>query len=174
MKTFTFLAFMLAVPLAGFAQSKSLDDIFSKFENKDGVTSVNISKDMMEFVSQMDSMDSKSRRLLSKISHVKILVLEHASMEDKSNFNLMAKSLPLSDYKELMVMKLNNQNIKMLLRENQGKVSEFLLLVTGDKEPAIISIRGNIDPKDIGKLSSGMHMKAFEYLTHLNKEKKTN
>lgn len=174
MKTITLSAFMLAVSLAGFAQSKSLDDMFSKFENKNGVTSVNISKDMMEFVAQMDSMDSKSRNFLSKISQVKILVLNQASMDDKSSFNLMAKSLPLSDYKELMVVKENNQNIKMMLRENQGKVSEFLLLVTGDKEQVILSIRGNIDPKDLKKLSSRMHMKGFEYLAHLNKGKKTN
>lgn len=172
MKTITFFALMLVVPLAGFAQSKSLDDIFNKFENKEGVTSVNISKDMMGFVAQMDSTDSKCKNILSKIGQVKILVFEHASMEDKSNFNSMAKSLPLSDYKELMVVRENNQSIKMLLRENQGKVSEFLLLVIGEKEPVIISIRGNIDPKDLGKLSSGMHMKGFEYFAHLEKGKK--
>ena len=84
----------------------------------------------------------------------------------------MAKSLPLSNYKELMVVKENNQSIKMLLLEDQGKVSEFLLLVTGEKEPVLISIRGNIDPKELGKLSSGMHMKGFEYLAHLDKGKK--
>ena len=172
MKTITFFAFLMAISLTGFGQSKSLDDIFSKFENKDGVTSINISKDMMGLVAQMDSNDVKCKNFISQIKQVKVLVFEHASIEDKSSFNSMAKSLPLSNYKELMVVKENNQSIKMLLLEDQGKVSEFLLLVTGEKEPVLISIRGNIDPKELGKLSSGMHMKGFEYLAHLDKGKK--
>ena len=172
MKTITFFAYFLLISLVGFAQGKSMDEIFNKFENKEGVTSVNISKDMMGLVAQMDSNDVKCKNFISQISQVKILVFEHASIEDKTSFNSMAKSLPLSDYKELMVVRENNQNIKMLLRENQGKVSEFLLLVTGEKEPVIISIRGNIDPKELGKLSSGMHIKGCEYLAHLDKGKK--
>lgn len=169
MKTITFLTLLFLLPLAGIAQNKQLDDIFGKFENSPGVTSVSISKDMMNFVAQIDSEDVKCKNLLSQIAKVRILAFQKASPEIKSDFHAMVKSLPLSDYKEMMVVKDKGQNIKILLKESQGKVSEFLLLVTGDKEPVMVSIVGNIDPKELGKLSSDINLNGFKYFAHINK-----
>jgi hypothetical protein len=172
MKTITFLTLMLLISVKGFAQNKPVDDIFNKFENKEGVTSVHITKNLMGLAAQIDSSDLKCRKLFSQIDFVRILVFEHANANDKSTFNSLVKSLPLTDYKELMVVKKNDQLIQILMNENQGKVSDFLLLVTGEKEPAMINIRGNINPKDLGKLSSEMHVNGMGYLACLNKGKK--
>ena len=170
MKTIALYIFLLFVVLPGKAQNKAIDDIFSKFEGKNGVTSVNISKDLMSMVAQMDSNDVKAKDLFAQIGAVKILAFEKATPDDKVAFENMVKALPLGDYKELMVVKDKDNNVRMLSKQNQGKISEFLLLVTGGNEPVLISITGNIDLKDLGKLSSCMKMEGFQHLAKLNKK----
>jgi hypothetical protein len=165
---FSLFLLMLALPCT--AQNKAIDDIYNKFEGKNGVTTVNISSDMMKLVAQMDSNDVKAKDLFGQISGVKILTFDKAQPEDKVAFESMVKVLPLSDYKELMVVKEKNNNVRMLLKENQGKISEFLLLVTGGNEPVLISISGNINPKELGKLTRCMNMKGMEHLAKLNKK----
>lgn len=171
MKTIAFYLVMLVFALPCAAQNKSIEDIFSKFEGKNGVTSVNISKDLMNMAAQMDSNDNKAKALFGQISGVKILAFEKATPDEKVSFENMVKALSLSDYKELMVVKEKENSVRMLSKENQGKISEFLLLVTGGNEPVLVSITGNIDPKELGKLSSYMKMDGFQHLAKLNHKK---
>ena len=171
MKTISLYVFLLILSIPCKSQNKAIDDIFSKFDGKNGVTTVNITKDLMNLAAQMDSSDVKAKDLFGQISGIKILTLEKALPEDKVAFETMVKSLPLNDYKELMVVKEKDNNVRMLLKENQGKISEFLLLVTGGNDPVLISIVGNIDPKELGKLAGCMKMDGFEHLAKLNNKK---
>ncbi|HEY4789358.1 MAG TPA: DUF4252 domain-containing protein [Bacteroidales bacterium] len=170
MKTIFLYAFLLILSIPCKSQNKAIDDIFNKFDGKDGVTTVNISKDLMKLATQMDSSDVKAKDLFGQIGGVKILTFEKAKPEDKVAFDSMVKSLNVSDYKELMMVKEKDNNVRMLLKENQGKITEFLLLVTGGNDPVLISIVGSIDPKELGKLSGCMKMNGFEYLAKLNKK----
>ena len=158
----------MAIP--GKAQSKAIADIFNKFEGRNGVTSVNINKDLMNLAAQMDSNDVKAKDLFAQIAGVKILAFEKAKPEDKVEFTAMIKNLQLDGYKELMVVKEKDNNVQMLSKENQGRITEFLLLVTGGNDPVLISISGNIDPKELGKLSSCMKMDGLQHLAKLNKK----
>jgi len=170
MKTISFYLFLLMLAIPCTAQNKAINDIFSKFDGKNGVTTVNISKDLMGLAAQMDSNDLKAKDLFAQINGVKILTFEKAQPEDKVAFETMAKALPLNEYKELMVVRDKDQNVRMLLKESQGRISEFLLLVTGGNNPVLISISGNIDPKELGKLSSLMKMDGMQHLAKLNKK----
>jgi hypothetical protein len=170
MRTFIILTSFALISITGFGQNKDIDNIFNKFDGKNGVTSVNITKDMMNLVAQMDSSDFKAKDLLAQISRVRILAFENAVPEDKVSFETMVKSLPLKDYKELMVVKEKEMNVKMLSLESQGRIAEFLLLVTGGNHQALVSITGNIDPKQLGKLPEFMKMHGCEQLAKLGKK----
>jgi hypothetical protein len=165
-----FLSFVL-ISITGFGQNKDIDNIFNKFEGKNGVTSVNITKDMMNLAAQMDSSDLKIKDLVSQISGIRILAFEGAATpEDKVSFDNMVKSLPINDYKELMVVKEKDMNVKMLSKESHGRIAEFLLLVTGGNHQAMVSIAGNIDPKLLGKLPECVKMHGCEQLAKLDKK----
>jgi hypothetical protein len=170
MKTITLYILLLMLAMPGKAQNKAIEDIFAKFEGKNGVTSVNISKDLMNLAAQMDSSQNKAKELFNQIGGVKILAFEKATPEDKVAFVNMVNALTLTDYKELMVIKEKDNRVRMLSKENKGKISEFLLLVTGGNDPVLISIVGNIDPKELGKLSSFMKMDGMQHLAKLNRK----
>lgn len=169
LKTVSLFVLLVIMSIPGNSQNKSIDDIFKKFDGKNGITTVNISKDLMNLAAQMDSADNKAKNLFAQISGLKILTFEKALPEDKAAFESMVKDLPLNDYKELMVVREKDQNVKMLLKENNGRITEFLLLVTGGNEPVLISIGGNIDPKELGKLAGCMKLNGMEHLAKLNK-----
>jgi len=172
MRTIIFFTCLTFISLTGLAQNKDIENIFNKFEGKNGVTSVNITKDMMELAAQLDSGDLKIKDLVSQITGAKILALEgEAAAEDKVSFDNMIKSLNLENYKELMVIKEKDTNVKMLSKDNNGRIQEFLLLVTGGKDRVLISIIGNIDPKMLGALHEIMNMKGCEALVKLDKKK---
>jgi hypothetical protein len=171
MKTIIIFICFALLTVTGFGQNKDIDNIFNKFEGKNGVTSINITKDMMELAAQLDSGDLKVKDLIAQISSVKILALENdATPEDKVSFNNMVKSLSLNDYKELIVVKEKDTDVKMLSKDIKGKIVEFLLLVTGGKDQVLVRIDGNIDPKLLGKLSQCVNMKGCEQLAKLDKK----
>jgi hypothetical protein len=150
-----------------FAQNAKLDDIFNKFQDKDGITSVILTGDMMKFASQVTEKDS-TLNFVKNINKVRILSLEKATAQDIVNFEGMVKDIPLAGYKELMIVRENDNNVRMLARENAGSWSDFLLIVVGKKDHALIDIQGSISPKDLQSLSKTMHING---MAHVNKLK---
>lgn len=149
-----------------FAQNNKLDEIFNKFEGKEGITSVNISGDMMKFASEIDSKDS-GMSALKNITQVRILSLEKAIAQDIVAFENMLKEVPLNNFKELMVVKENKNNVRMMAQENQGRWSDFILIVTGGDDHALIHIQGSVAPKDLQALSKSMHINGMACVNKL-------
>ncbi len=169
MKTFISIAFIfLIMSTVSIAQNKDVDYIFKKFEGKKGVTSVNISNFMIGLASLFASKDSSAKAILSQLRDFRILAFDEASNEDKESFNTMVKSLSLSGYKELMVVRDKENIVKMVIRENHGKISEFLLLATDTSNPVIIQINGNIDPKKLAELSACSGISGMQHLALIN------
>lgn len=166
MKSITVSIVMLFATIGLFAQNNKLDEIFNKFEGKEGITSVNISGDLMKFASEIESKDS-GMAALKNITGVRILSLEHAAAQDIVDFDKMLKEVPLNNFKELMVVKENNNNVRMMALENQGRWSDFILMVSGGKDHALIHIQGSVAPKDLHALSKSMHVNGLASVNKL-------
>jgi hypothetical protein len=81
------------------------------------------------------------------------------------------KVLPSSSYKEMMVVKEKDQDIKFMAKESKGKVVELLLIVSGKESNALISIQGEeIDMKNISKLTQGMNIQGMENLDKMEEK----
>lgn len=71
-----------------------------------------------------------------------------------------------------MVVKEKDSDVVFLAREVKGVIVELLLIVSGEdsSDNAMISIQGEIDLKNIAKLSQGMGIDGFEKLEELEEE----
>jgi hypothetical protein len=167
MKTITLTIGMLIASASIFAQNNKLDDIFNKFQGKDGITSVLISSDLIKFASEMGANDSNDMGALKNITQVRILAFDNAIAQDIVSFDNMIKELSLNDYKELMIVKENKENIRMLAKEGQGRWSDFLLIVTGDKDHALINVQGSLSPKELHGLSKSMNVKGMAFVNKI-------
>ena len=77
--------------------------------------------------------------------------------------------LPRSEYKEMMVVKDEGEDVQFLAHEENGKITEFLLIVSGGGEDALIAIQGNIDLESIASIAKGLDMPGLEKLEDVKK-----
>ena len=170
--------FIMLMTITGLsAQVKSsVEKLFDQYAGQDGYTTVYISKymfDMFRTASEKNQADKdEMERVLSKLDGIKILVKEADSLHPDAGINFykeLMKELPVKEYKELMVIKEHGTDVKFLVKENDDRISELLLVTGGPKENVLISITGDIDLKSISSLSKAMNIEGMENLDKINK-----
>lgn len=154
-----------------FSQSP-VDKLFDKYSGKDGFTTVYITQYMFEMFKNVNTSDKEFDDLVKNLKSIRILSVEDkkAIPANTNFFKEVMKELPLNEYKELMVVKEKDQELKFLIKENQGRISE-LLLVSGGKDNALICIQGNIDMKSLAKLSKNLNINGMKPLEKMDKDK---
>lgn len=149
----------------------AVDKIFNKYAGKDGYTTVVINSFMFKFLSNIETDDPEYesfKKATSGIESIRILT------QDGSGSVGFGKELldilPRKEYQELMVVKEADEDVVFLIKENQGKVTEFLLVVSSkDGDDALIVITGNIDMESISSIASGLDLPGMENLEGLDK-----
>jgi hypothetical protein len=152
----------MLIPLWGIAQDNSpIDKLFNKYANKEGFSTVNISGKLLNFASKMDDSNSKESAMLDKISGIRILSVEDKDLNKGLNFYKELEAdgfFKNNSYESLMEVTDKNEVVRFYGRSgDKGKLSE-LLLVVGGNDNTLISIRGVIDPEDIGKITGSLDL----------------
>ena len=170
MKTIAFFTTLLVLTVSAGAQSL-MDKVFDKYSEQDGFTTVYISKYMFDMFRNNDA-DQKTQddfaRVMGTLNSIRILTTDDdpATPVPVDLYQEIMKILPSNVYKEIMVVKDKDSNVRFYAREANNKVAELLLVIGGKegKGSAIISIQGDIDMKNISKLGSAMHVEGMENL----------
>jgi hypothetical protein len=177
MKKLTLLVALIVSPMLISAQNA-----FDSFENEKDVSSVVVTKNMFKLLSKidLDSNDPEVKEymdLVDNLDYIKIYTTENAEVAkrmDASVASYVKKSKGLS---ELMRVKDDGKNIKFYSKEgkNENFVSELLMHLTGqidgDNRTVIMSITGEIDLKQISKLTSELNVPGSENLKDIHKNK---
>lgn len=156
------LIVVLLIPLWVMAQDNSpIDKLFNKYANKEGFTTVNISGKLLSLANSFADKKDDELEILNKISGIRVLSVEDSIMNQKLNFykELDADGFFRNNkYEVLMEVTDKNEVVRFYGRSgSNGKLSE-LLLVVGGSSNTLISIRGVINPEDIGKLTGSLNM----------------
>jgi hypothetical protein len=112
--------------------------------------------------------------LQSKITSLRILVSEKESRAGSAVPDFKTEVYDKLDkqvYKEMMTVKESDQNVMILLKENGGKISEILLLVTGKNDNVLIQAKGDMLLSEMADLGGKCNLKGFEQLKMLEKAK---
>ncbi len=156
------LILVLLIPLWVMAQDNSpIDKLFNKYANKEGFTTVNISGKLLSLANSFADKKDDELEILNKISGIRVLSVEDSILNQKLNFykELDADGFFRNNkYEVLMEVTDKNEVVRFYGRSgSNGKLSE-LLLVVGGSSNTLISIRGVINPEDIGKLTGSLNM----------------
>jgi len=168
MKNLIFLISFFLFSVAVSAQNTPVDDLFDKYSGKEGFTSVYITSYMFSMFADVESNDPEFDELIKNLKAIKILATDETYTGNINFFKEIIDKLPKDKYKELMVIKEKDQDIKFLVNEKDGKIIELLLIAGGANENALISIQGNIDLKNISKLSKSMNIDGLENLEKID------
>lgn len=148
-----------------YSQNSPVEKLFEKYANKDGFTTVSISKYMFSlFVNK--NIDSKDNfeKVIKGLESIRILTVEDSALNSTINFyKEISKELPIDQYKELMSVKEKGQDLKMLINEKDGRITEFLL-IGGGEDNVLIYIKGNINLASLAEISKDMNIQGLDNL----------
>lgn len=174
MKRLVYLLIFLFIPLILRGQnSTAIDDLFQKYAGKEGITSVYISSKMLGMFSGQEGKDEDLNNLVSRLKSIRILTVEDSTLNEKINFyEELKKKVDFTTYEDLMVVNEADNVTKFLIRESGKTISELLIISGGKKGNTLISIRGDLDLKNISGLSKKMGIQQLEELDKLEQSPK--
>lgn len=178
MKKITIIALLAILPMVSWAQNA-----FDSFENEKDVTAVVVTKNMFKLLSKMDlnSTDPEAQaylEMVNNLDNIKIFTTENPEVAQRMDAAVTKYVTGSKALGELMRVKEDGKNIKFYSKEgkNENFVSELLMHLTGmvDGKPTtiIMSITGNIDLKQISKLTEDLKIPGSEELKNIDKNKK--
>jgi len=168
MKKYILILLVAVLPASGFGQS-----MFDKYEERDDVTSVIISKGMFRLMSKVganvDDPEAKEfMDIMKNLTGLRVFTTDNASTGKEMNASV-DKYLKSSRLSELMRIKDKDANVKFYIREGRDSdhVSELLMFVTELKnveaegrkfETVILSLTGDIDLNQISMITEKMNL----------------
>lgn len=183
MKKLVLILAIMVTPLMSFAQG----GLFDKYEDMEGVGSGVVNSKMFQMIASMDiDMDDPEAQaafdMVKKIKSVKFLTTGDKAIAAKMAADVN-KYIGSSQLEELMRFKDGDQTVKFYVREgsSENHVKELLMFVNGLKEltkdsditingekreieTVIVSVLGDIDLREISKITKSMNIPGGEHL----------
>lgn len=175
MKTKALIVMLLTfiISVSAISQKDPVDRIFDKYSGQEGYTTVYISSKMFSLFAEIDPDDQELQDMMNGLKSIRILASDDSDESGGDGINFykeVMKDLAVEKYEELMVVKDGNQDLKFLIREENGKIVELLLVGGGDGDNVLISIRGNIDMKNIGKIGKALDVEGLENIEKIDEK----
>jgi hypothetical protein len=171
MKRIVLVLATAAMTLVVSAQKDPVAGVFEQYSGKEGYTTVNISGDMLNMMTKMQE-ERTDTTITSKLTSIRILAREKDCDNKAPVVDLKSEvydKLDKKAYKEMMSVKESDQDVLILVKEANGRISEMLLLVSGTKESVLIQAKGDILMSEMADLAGKYQMKGFEQLKKMEK-----
>lgn len=166
-----YTAFALLFGSWAMAQTDPVDDIFNRYSEREGFTYVSFSGKMLGLLAGMEAQSGKGENVMLRLKSIRILSEDDSIPTSGVNFYTeLSKKLDLSVYEELMVVKEGQDVTKFLIRQTGDKISELLVISGGRGGNALISIKGDINLKEISRLSKTIGVEELEQLEEIDKK----
>jgi len=162
------VAFVIS-PFINYAQS-----LFDKFEDMEGVSTVVVSQKAFELMTKIGvESDDEYLNLIKNLNSLKVFATENDDIA-KQMASDVSKYLKTAKLEELMRVNKDGNNVKIYVKEGNNKdyVKELFMFVKSDSDQTVIvSLTGDIDLKQISKLTEKMNIPGGEHLNKANKQK---
>jgi hypothetical protein len=161
---------LLTVNGALSAQKNPVDELFDRYSGVEGFTSVSISGRMLSLFSGLTQEDKELSDMVNKLTSIRILSADGITANRNVNlYDEIARRGDFKNYEELMVVREGPDIIKFMIRESGTRIVE-LLVISGGTSNSVISIRGEINLKNISDLSKRMGIEQLENLEKIEKK----
>lgn len=170
MKKIITLAILAYFSIAVNGQTNAIDELFDKYSEKDGFTTVYISGKMLSLFK--GEKEGKGKDVVNRLNTIKILTVEDSVMNQKLNFwDDISSKVNLSSFDELMVTKEGRNVTKFLVRQKGDIITDLLVISGGPGHNSLISIKGNLDLKTLSELSDDTGIDELKDLEKADKKK---
>lgn len=165
---------MMAGSVATYAQNDAITKFFNKYASDESFTQVTISSKMFSLFTNMEVTNAEDKEVLDAITKLKGLRIlkKDDPLKSRALYKEAFSLIPLREYEELMSVRDKDKDMKFMIKESGGKIAELLMIMGGNNEFMILSIFGEIDLKQISRISKKMNVQGLENLDKIDKTEK--
>jgi hypothetical protein len=166
------VAGVLMLVMSGAFAQDAISKFFSKYQSDESFSQVTVSSKMFALFTNMEAETQEDKEVLDAISKLKGLRI--LAKEDARNARALYKEaftlIPVKEYEELMSMRDKDKDMKFLIKESGGKISELLMIMGGNEQFMVMSLFGEIDLKQVSRIGKKMDVKGLEHLEKMDKK----
>lgn len=164
------LAFCL--PILVYCQGNPIDDLFEKYSEREGFTSVIISSKMFSMFAEQNKEKKSEDDFVLRLKSIRILTVEDTLLNKNINFYTeLGKKLDFKTYEELMVVKEGKDMTKFLVVQKGDRITELLVITGGPGGNSLISIKGDFSLKNISDISKSTGIQELKSLEDIDEKK---
>ncbi|MCK0131348.1 DUF4252 domain-containing protein [Flavobacteriaceae bacterium F08102] len=166
-KKVIFTITLALIATVGYSQS-----IFDKFEDLDDVSAVVVNKKMFDMIISVSENDVDFKNMVNGLISLKMFTTKNSTVANQMNA-AAAEYLKSAKLSELMRVKDDGNNVKIYVKEGRDKdhIKELFMHVNAkDGESLVFTLIGDIDLKQIAKLTKQMNIPGSEHLNNINKK----
>jgi len=153
------------------AQKNPIDELFDKYSEREGFTTIYISSKMFSLFVDKDAPKDEVENIMRRLKSIRILTVNDSLLNRDINFyNELSRKLDFSVYEELMVVKEEPVVMKFLIRQDGDVISELLVISGGPGGNVLISVKGDLDMKSISDLSKSSGIGELKQLDNIEKK----
>ncbi|MGA2298781.1 MAG: DUF4252 domain-containing protein [FCB group bacterium] len=182
------ITLILIIPAAMQAQSEAIEKLCQKYADKKGFTVVSLNKELFNmFSSDSSEQEDKNPKkeedntgnmmnMVKGMESMKVISCEGKTVskeECKEFYDDVLAAVPLKEYKELLSVKDEGTNVKMLSRKYPNGKGEFIILVHENDQTTLVVINGDSNILSMESLQKLMNMKDFQGKGKSEKKKDT-
>lgn len=162
---------LMMVMSSAFAQD-AISKFFSKYQNDETFSQVTVSSKMFALFTNMEADTPEDKEVLEAISKLKGLRI--LAKEDARNARSLYKEaftlIPIKEYEELLSVRDKDKDMKFMIKESGGKISELLMIMGGNEQFMVMSLFGEIDLKQVSRIGKKMDVDGLEHLEKMDKK----
>ena len=149
MKQFIYtLLFTILLIVFPSAKTMAQDALFEKYNDVDGVTTIYISKTMLQMIPNVKTGKHNISSIAAKLDQLRVLSCEKPSIIPSIKKHAL-EVFKNGQYEVAMQVNENGEHVTIYHKKLSKEKSEFALLSEESGELTIISLRGKITLKDI-------------------------
>ena len=173
MKKIVVIVALLITFNGAFAQD-AISKFFSKYQNDETFTQVNVSSKMFSLFTNMDAETPEDKEVLEAISKLKGLRILHKenTSDARSLYKEAFALIPVKEFEELMSNRDKDNDMKFYIKETGGKISELVMIMGGTDDFMVMSLFGEIDLKQVSRIGRKMDVKGLENLQNIDRDEK--
>jgi hypothetical protein len=157
---------MVLLSVAAQAQNDVIAKFFNKYDGDESFSKVSISGKMFSMMANIDGNTEDEKAMVSAISKIKGLKI--LKKDDARNSRELYKEalsmVPAGQFEELMTVRDKDKDMKFFTKESGGKISELVMVLGGNEEFLVMSLFGEIDLKEMGKIGKSVNIDGLQNL----------
>ncbi len=151
MKLYILILWIALSPCLLLAQSNTIERFIQQFAEEDG-TNISLQGFSLNLVANFTT-DSKSDKVLSKITKLRLLAFREHSPVTDADIRRLLRQIKRDKYEDLMEIRHEGKNVKFMILERGGWITDVVMLSKGKDSFVLISVAGKIHLEELEKLN---------------------